>query len=237
MKIFPTAFKKCTLRCTFRNKRRVITLFMQHSRDTKYVEVGFSESFFENGDVVFQCDLMEARDGGNPYLFVHDVVRYGNKVLPTAHEARLAMIDDMLHRHVTFPSEFRLNIPDLFDLDRLKDVFDFVLPNYRAVALGVGFSSDFVPNPNPQTISELEEQEFVIQKTDLPEVYELYIGIHAVPGNNIAYIPTLTVAKYVRSILGHRMSARMVFKYNVEREKWTPEVNHPKLSGERELQR
>ena len=230
MQIFPTSFNTCTLRCSLKENLRRVMLNTHRTRETRYVEVGFTDSFLALGDVAFQGDLMEARDCGPPYLILYDIIEFGKNPIPAAYLDRLEAIRAMLSDPLKLNShsEFRISVPDLFDVKDIGDVFEYVLPNYRGIALGVAFVGSTIEPPTGSRI-ELDAVDCIvlsIHKTGLPEVYELFSEENQklVADNNIAYIPTIKVAKYVKHVLGNKPSARMKFQYNAERRKWTPKL-------------
>ena len=230
MQISPTAFNTCTLRCGYKQSSRTVIIHMKRTRETRYVEIGFTDAFLKRGDITFHCDWMEARDGGPPYLILHDIIQYENETLPATYMGRIDLIQAILRdpSRMSSDSELRLSTPDFFHVKYISDVFEYVLPNYRGVALGVAFVGCSIETPIGSRVERhaSDSMTFIICKTSLPEVYELYSeGNDNVPGdNNIAYIPTLQVAKYVKQALGSKTSVRMKFKYSAERRKWTPRL-------------
>ena len=131
------------------------------------------------------------------------------------HEAVFA--DSSEQKHLT--DEFRLLPARLFSAAMVTEVLTFHVPNHPGVCHGFAFvNDDFNPH-----YAGTEDGLFVVRKTRYPDVYELYEdGVHPIPGNNIAYIPTLCLSKRLREIFRERNSTSMKCVYNTQRQKWVP---------------
>jgi hypothetical protein len=222
--IYPSSFNPCILRCALENGREVSTLYMQQTSDTMYVQLASTEKIFNEQDSLFRCELMEARDGGLPFLIVYDVIKIGDRKFdnvryPVRFElCRQIIEDEEYFSQTSYMNEFRVRIPILYPLEQIDQVFTYIIPNMYGIAHGVAFIKDGF---NDST--KVSGNNYLIRKTKLPEVYELYVdGTTPVPGNNIAYIPTLELAKKVKNFLANRNSARVKCEFNENRQKWVP---------------
>ncbi len=224
--IYPSAFNPCILRCVLKNGIPTTTLYMEHTCDTKYVQLAFAEDVFEEDDILFKCDLMEAKDGGFPYLIIQDILKMREKnwkeVKPMVRYELIKMLfyDPTYFDINSTDNGFRVRLPILFDVSQIHEVYDFILPNFYGVVHGVNFIKD-----THSQVSKSKDNQYIIRKTSLPEVYELYMdGIQPLPGNNIAYIPTMELSRKLKELLSQRNSAKVSCILNEERQKWIPVI-------------
>ncbi len=222
--IYLSAFNPCILRCIHMNGHPTATLYMEHTLDTVYVQLAFTEKIFTPEESLFRCDYLEARDGGLPFLTMIDVIKIGtvsyqSVVQATRFELLKQILDDADFFDMNSPTnEFRLRSPMLFDAADIHEVFDYILPSFYGIALGTAFIADGRPQRR-----KVADNEYIIRKTQKPEVYELYIdGVQPVAGNNIAYIPTMELSKKLKTFLQSRNSARVSCAFHEERQKWMP---------------
>jgi hypothetical protein len=200
---------------------------MEQSLDTMYVQLSFTENVFTEESSLFRCDYLEARDGGLPFLTVLDVVQIGKRSfadvpLGVKQEFIEQMLKDPKFFDVNSPiNEFRLRSPILFDANLIEEVTTFIMPSFYGIAFGTAFIAD---TPLKQRRS-MKENEFIIRKTRKPEVYELYLdGLQPVPGNNIAYVPTIELSKKLKAFFSNRNSASVTCRFQEDRQKWIPEL-------------
>lgn len=221
--IYPSAFNPCILRCFMENGKQVTTLYMEHTYDTFYVQLSFTENMFKE-ESLFRCDYMEAKDGGLPFLIVTDIIKcksrdycdqkYGIRLELT----RLLLEDPEFFDINSFANEYRVRCPMLFDIAQISEVFTHVIPNFYGVAHGVAFTRDGFPE-----LVKTNDNNFLLKRTKLPEVYELYLdGVTPVSGNNVAYIPNMEVSKTLKNRLQNRNSIRTQCSFDESRQKWVP---------------
>lgn len=222
--IYLSAFNPCILRCIHANGHPTATLYMEHSLDTVYVQLSFSNLVFTEEESLFRCDYMEARDGGLPFLTILDVLKLGTRTFDDVPRGvRLELVKQIIEDPEFFDidsptNEFRVRSPLLFEVSRIHEVVTYILPSFYGVALGTAFIADGSPKRK-----KVADNEFIIRKTQKPEVYELYLdGVQPVPGNNIAYVPTMALSKKLKEFLQHRNSARLTCVFQEERQKWMP---------------
>src|SRR5690349_13696684 len=223
--IYPTACNPCILRCSLENGKGVTTLFMEHTFDTMYVQLAFTDVFYKQDETLFRCDFMEAKDGGLPFLIVNDIIKIGSRTYEHVSYMiryefiRLLLEDPEFFDINSFSNEFRVRLPTLFEITQIQQVFDFIIPNLYGVANGVAFTKDGFR----KYVKGSDENNYLLKKTKLPEVYELFLdGITPVPGNNVAYIPNIEVAKKVKNALEGRNSIRIRCSFDDKRQKWIP---------------
>lgn len=222
--VYLSAFNPCILRCIHANGHPTATLYMEHTLDTVYVQLAFTSKIFTEHESLFRCDYMEARDGGLPFLIIVDVLKIGVDSFETiAQPVRFEFIKQILDDPDFFDmssstNEFRLRSPILFEAAAIHEVFTYILPSFYGIALGTAFITD-----GRTARKKIADNEFILRKTQKPEVYELYIdGVQPVPGNNIAYVPTMALSKKLREFLQHRNSAKVTCIFQEERQKWMP---------------
>lgn len=199
---------------------------MEQTFDTLYVQLSFSETFYKEEDTLFRCDYVSAKDGGLPFLIILDVIKIGNRIFnDVPYGTRLEFIRLYLQDSEIFDvnnmnNEYRVRFPTLFSVDRIQEVFDFIIPNFYGNVYGVAFTHD-----SHVESKKIGDSGFLIKKSGLPEVYELfYDGLRPIPGNNIAYIPTLELSKKVRDYLKNRNSAKIQCLFDENRQKWIPNL-------------
>ncbi len=222
--IYLSAFNPCVLRCIHANGHPSATLYMEHTLDTEYVQLAFTDKVFTTEESLFRCDYLEAKDGGLPFLTVIDVIKIGSVSYDTiAQPIRFELVKQILEDTDFFDmnsptNEFRLRTPILFDASDVHEVFNYILPSFYGVALGTAFIAD-----GRTQRRKVVDNEYIIRKTQKPEVYELYIdGVQPVAGNNIAYVPTMELSKKLKSFLQNRNSARVPCAFQEDRQKWMP---------------
>jgi len=224
--IYPTACNPCILRCALENGKEISTLYMEHTFDTIYVQLAFTENMYKEDETLFHCDYMEAKDGGLPFLIVLDIIKSGSKDFKSFNynirlELAKSILEDPFFFDInSYANEYRVRLPLLFNLNQINEVFTHIIPNMYGVAHGVAFTKDGFREQ-----VKTNDNNFLIRKTKLPEVYELYIdGMTPVPGNNIAYIPSLELSKRLRDLLSTRNSTRIRCIMHEKRQKWIPVV-------------
>ena len=222
--IYLSAFNPCVLRCIHVNGHPTATLYMEHTLDTAYVQLAFTDKIFTAEESLFRCDYLEARDGGLPFLSMLDILKIGTVSYESISQAtRFELLKQILDDTDFFDmhsptNEFRLRMPTLFYASEIHEVFDYILPSFYGVALGTAFIKDGQPQRR-----KVADNEFIIRKTQKPEVYELYIdGVQPVAGNNIAYVPTMELSRKLKTFLQQRNSARIPCVFQEERQKWMP---------------
>lgn len=224
--IYPSAGNPCILRClTDSTGTRICTLFLEHTYDTMYVQLAFTDKIFtKNEDSVFRCDYMEPRDGGLPFLQLIDVLKVGEKDLKEQKYAiRMELAKQIIEDPLLFDvnsleNEFRVRAPPLYRLEQIEEVFSLVIPNFYGVAHGVAFTKDGFREQLKN-----EKDQYVIRKTRYPEIYELSVdGVTPIPGNNVAYVPTLELSRKLREFLSTRNSAKVKCTFHADRQKWVP---------------
>lgn len=229
--IYPTAFNPCVLRCVYENGHPTFCIFWEHTCDTKYVQLAFSDEIVKDTGTLFRCDYMEPVDGGLPYLIILDVISTNENIssnkniMPFVkypdrrHVPRSILEDPTLFDINSSVNEFRVRPPTMFHATQIKEVFDYIIPNFFGVTYGVNFCCDGFSSLTEKT----EENRFLIRKTLKTEVYELYLdGVQPVPGNNIAFIPTMELSKKMKAFLQNRNSAKVKCVFNESRQKWMP---------------
>lgn len=227
--IYPSAFTPCVLRCFSDSGHSTCTLYMEHTCDTMYVQLAFTKNVFKNGESIFRCEYMEAKDGGLPFLIIVDCLQIrGNSDIPrtACYNVRLEFIrlflEDLKYFDISSMSnEFRVRFPTFFSINEIQDVFSYIIPNFYGVVHGVSFTNDSSSSLN--NFLKIEKNQFLIRKTRYSDVYELFLdGVEKVPGNNIAYIPTITLSKKVSKFLENKNSAKINCEFCETRQKWIP---------------
>lgn len=225
--IYPTAFNPCILRCASENGKDICTLYMEHTFDTVYVQLAFTDKICKENETLFRCDYMEAKDGGLPFLIVLDIIKSGHRTYTDQkYGVRLELCRQLLEDLEffdmnSFSNEFRVRSPLLFHILQIDEVFTYIIPNMYGVARGVAFTKDGFREP-----VKSEDNSFLIKRTKLPEVFELYLdGLTPVSGNNIAYIPSIEVSKKLKHMMNNRNSMRIQCEFHEKRQKWVPIVS------------
>lgn len=227
--VYPTAFNPCLLKCYEQDGRRNVVLFNQTSQDTTYCQLAFKDCIFKGNGSTFKCDLMDAKDGGLPFLIVCDIMCVaGRDVSPekylVRHElVKLILQDDREYFDVhSSDNEFRLRPPLMMQVHDIREIFGWVLSNYYAVAKGLRFSKDSVSRVQ---VPDKGSQTFIVRKTKYSDIYELFVnGIEPAPGNNVAFIPNLEVSKRMRDLLRDRTSAPLDCTFDEIRQKYIPQL-------------
>ena len=157
-------------------------------------------------------------------MLILDVIKVGNKTFDDVKPSvRFEFVKSILKDPSFFDmdsttNEFRVRAPILYDVADIHEVFTFLLPSFYGAAVGTAFIADGYCRRR-----KAADNEFVIRKTKKSEVYELYIdGVQPVPGNNIAYVPTLEASRKLKAFLQNRNSARVTCVFQEERQKWMP---------------
>ena len=222
--IYPTAGNPCVLRLVMKNGNPMCTLYMEHTFDTRFVQLAFADDVFKEQETLFRCDYMEPKDGGLPFLVILDIIKsdvrsYDDVKRGVRLEFVKMLITDKSYFDVdSVINEFRVRLPYLLDVKLVNEMVEFILPNFYGIVNGFAFVKDeYIDN------SKAKDNQYIIRKTRLPEVYELYIdGVEPVSGNNIAYIPTMELSKKLKSFLGNKNSSKIQCTFNEERNKWIP---------------
>jgi hypothetical protein len=224
--IYPTAFNPCILRCsTDESGGKISTLFQEHTFDTMYVQLAFTDKIFGQGST-FRCDFMEARDGGLPFLLILDVLNIGsNDLLLYPYTMRLELLRQIISDTSFFDirsleNEFRVRVPPLFNIDRVQELIDIIIPNFYGIAHGVAFTKDSFRGQLKN-----EKNVYIMRKTRFPEIYELFSdGIVPIPGNNVAYVPTLELSRKLKTLFSNRNSVKVPCVFHADRQKWVPQL-------------
>lgn len=85
-----------------------------------------------------------------------------------------------------------------------------------------GTDSEECPDPKPTTNES--QQEFVVKKTDIPDVYELYwdLTTRGLVREGIAYIPNMHTSHYCRRLFKDKEMQKMTCVKSVKFNKWIP---------------
>lgn len=233
--IYPSSFNNCILSCNKMYNQSQNLLYFVNSCDTLYVQLGFTEKMYNQGETQFYCDHLQARDIGFPFLIIKDLIKYkGETLTDKTRRERLQLVNDILQDPELYNfdetvNEFRLKLVQLFDANEIIEVMDNIIPNFYGITHGIEFFNDCYPTTDTITTTNptvSNKKNFIMRKTSYPEVYEFYVdGIEKIKGNNIAYIPNLELAKQLIQLFGKRNSIKIQCEYNIERKKWTPIVN------------
>ena len=220
--VYPSAFNHGILTCCIDGPRQLSTLYFENTMDTWFVQLSVPEKLFQDGGSQFRVDLLEASDGGQPILTICDVHRLsGRDVSHMPLDQRLLLIDQTFFHEgdeCFEADEFRIMRPRLRPSSEIHTVMTFDCHNHPGRCLGAAFSNDTY---NPNTTSA--EGTFLVRKSRYPEVYELFIdGVQPVPGNNVAYIPTLEMSKKLKELFMERNSLTLPFQFHEARQKWVP---------------
>lgn len=233
--IYPSSFNNCILSCNKNYNQSQNILYFVNSCDTLYVQLGFTEKMYNQGETQFYCDHMQAREGGFPFIVFKDILKYKNESLSNKSRIeRFELLKSILHdttlldTNVTL-NEYKLNIIPLFEYNQINQVFDNIIPNMYGITFGVEFFSDDTFNAisnclsNSLSQSQSKTQQFIMRKTVYPDVYELYKdGIEKIDGNNIAFIPNMELSNKLSKLLSKKNSIKIECIFNTERQKWTP---------------
>lgn len=227
--IYPSAFNHCVLTCWLEAGRETCTLYFENTMDTWYVQLQMPKYLFLESGSRFRCDALDAHDGGTKYLTVCDAnLLRGEDISGHSLENRRRLLHEALfesstsHDTLRAGDEFRLVPARTFDFSQIIDVETFHVPNHPGICYGAAFLND---DFNPHVAGAVEGM-YVVRKSRYPDVYELYEdGVHPVPGNNIAYVPTLSMSRRLREVFKSRNSISLSCAYNPQRQKWVPQID------------
>jgi hypothetical protein len=229
-KIYPSSFNTCILSCNTQYNQSQNLLYFINSFDTLYIQLGFTDKMYDQGETSIYCDFIQARDGGFPFLILKDIILYKGESLKVNRLARMDILKEILNDPTLINldetlNEFRLKTPLLFDCNEINDVFDNIIPNFYGITLGVEFLNDSLQVKNNNNTS-FKKNQFIMRKTSYTDVYEFFInGIEKIQGNNIAYIPNIILSNKLSILFKKKNSIKIECEYNKERQKWTPIVN------------
>lgn len=220
-KVYPSAFNHGVLTCSVDGQKKVSTLYFENTSDTWFLQLDLPSAVFADGGSQFRIDYLEPSDGGHPILTICDVLCLAGKDL-----TGLSLMDrwnkarELLFREqeTLTAGDFRLMQPRLRDASDMVDVLAFDVNNHPGICVGAAFHNDtYNEHGGPG------EGEFIVRKSRYPDVYELFIdGVQPVPGNNVAYVPTLEMSQRLRSIFSERNSVTLPCTFLENRQKWVP---------------
>jgi hypothetical protein len=229
--VYPSAFNYCVLTCWLDAGRKACALYFENTMDTWHIQLELPEDLFSDGGSRFKCDMLEAHDGGPRYLTVYDATLMRGEDLTTLPaRTRRKMMQEALFKSDgrvegscgKMTDEFRLIPARLFPTTNVKEILSYHVPNHPGVCHGFAFLDD---NFNPH-FARTDDGWFVVRKSRYPDVYELYEdGVHPIPGNNVAYIPTLSLSQRLREIFKNKNSTSLHCVYNAQRQKWVPNLD------------
>ena len=93
----------------------------------------------------FRCELMKAKDGGKPYLFVIGVEKVSTMTVTPSRFGikfelgRSLIYNKAFHDHDEHNETHRLRVPPLYPVSEIDHVYSSVLPNFYAECKGVQF--------------------------------------------------------------------------------------------------
>ena len=223
--IYPSSFTSCILFC----RDSYCILYFQKTGESLYLGLGFSKKMYDQGEAQFYCDLVQARDGGFPFLLLKDISKY--KGLSTRHLTRMkrldvinSIIDDtsLIDLSIKF-NEYRIKTIDLFSCNEINQVLDNIIPNLYGITFGVEFLTEKLNEIDEKC---LDKRVLILKKTNYPEVYELFVNENThVSGNNIiAYIPTLEMSLAISKMFEKKDQIKVECEYNNQLKKWTPNI-------------
>jgi len=227
-KVYPSAFNHGVLTCTIDGQKKLTTLYFENTSDTWFLQLDLTPPVFADGGSQFRVDYLEPADGGHPILTVCDVMRLTGRDLSSLppidrwKKARDALFGEQETLHA---GDFRLMQPRLRDARDMVAVMTFDIHNHPGVCIGAAFLNDtYNRHGGPG------EGDFVVRKSRYPDVYELFTdGVQPVPGNNVAYVPTLEMSQQLRALFSGRNSVTLPCTFLEQRQKWVPSI---KSSGE-----
>lgn len=230
-KIYPSSFNTCILSCNTQYNQSQNLLYFINSFETLYIQLGFTEKMYDQGETRIYCDFIQARDGGFPFLVLKDITVYKGESLKMDRLARMNILNEILNDPTLIDldetlNEFRLKTPLLFDCDEINNVFDNIIPNLYGITLGVEFLNDSLHSSDSSNVNQ-GKSTFIMRKTIYTDVYEFFTnGIEKIQGNNIAYIPNITLSNKLSLLFKKKNSIKIECEYNKERQKWTPIVKN-----------
>lgn len=229
--VYPTNFQRCILRCVAESfGKTCILLYTEDNYDSITLQMSFSDAVYNNGGSIFECQILEPKDGGRRYLVLTDIIQFGNhdwtqEPYMTRYQQLKKIITNSDYFNQNHPSnECRLQVPQLFVITNpsdVRDIFNLIIPNYHGNVTGVYFCND--QTRASLISSEEDKQDLVITKTRFSDVYHVtYDGINPVKGNDIAFVPTMQVSLKLRDIFQNRNSIKLPCSFHTIRQKWTP---------------
>jgi hypothetical protein len=161
---------------------------------------------------------MESRDGGSPFLQLLSVEQGSEKDVDKIFTDYIDIND--------INNDIRLRLPMKFCYKDILFIYSHVLPNFYGICHGVAFSCDSLDSieynsfnvENVNTIPK-DTMKFTVRKTNQPEIYEIQKKTGVV---EILYIPTLSIAKKMYSLIKNSNEIVIPCSFDLNRQRWIP---------------
>lgn len=192
-------------------------LHQESSCNTRYVELPLTLPVGVD-NIVLECDLLDAQDGGVSFLHIVDMINYGTERMPDSFAKRRLRITKWLASHhdsACASSELRVLLPELYPAQDIQRLYEMVIPNSYGIAKGFRFVND--------TMTKLKQygcRRGTMVRTHIPDVYR----VEGLPGNDIAYIGGAAVARDLISRFGCANRIELTFQWDAIRQKWAPKL-------------
>lgn len=229
--IYPCSFNFCILRCFVQNGNNTSVIYTKNNKkfdSVQYVQLSFDSKIFEN-NYIFKCDLLEAKDGGLPFLHIIEVIQGIEKD-----------VNIILDKYFidSINNDIRVKKCILFPLSSINYVYQYILPNFYGICNGVAFMNDSI-NTNDsidstvtllKNMKTLKTEEFIVKKGNLPEIYEIskykkYPNTTSKNDIEILYIPTICIAKKIYSLIKKSNEIIISCSFDMDRQRWIPVIH------------
>jgi len=143
--IYPSAFEPCVLTATMVNGKPECTLRHLTSGEIEHPYLSFTDKTVCEGEQsIMQCDVMQSKDGGKPYLMVTNVEKVGKRSFSdVTYGVKFELASIVTDRTFFDPDDtgntYRLRKPPLFHASEIKEFQEYILPNFYAKVLGGRF--------------------------------------------------------------------------------------------------
>lgn len=219
-----SAYERCVLWIQREKLTGISCIIHQESLcSTRYVELPMSLPLGIDR-IVCEGDLIEAADGGIPFLHLNDLVEYGDERIPNTWRVRRETLERLMREcydDMCASTELRVLLPVLYSPDNMTRLYELVVPNFYGLIKGFRFLDDKV-TPIPR----YGRRAGTLVRTSLPDVYRVHGRAgKMLPGNNVAFVEDAQSAAHILSMIADMPSLDMELEWCPVRQKWRPWLN------------
>jgi hypothetical protein len=160
---------------------------------------------------------------GNNHLIICDIIKlYGEKRAFDIEFMYNLFNNDGIINLEDKTNEYKISLPVLFDTTEISTVMNFVVPNFFCKVNGTSLI-----NENLSLMQSIHpvSNDFLVRKTKLPEIYEIYKDeFTQLHGNNVLYISSKEIALEMLKLFENKNSLRMKCIFDKVKDRWFPDI-------------
>ncbi len=233
--LHPTAFDHCLLKCVQRGDIIQNSIYKLDTCSTTFTQLGFKAPIYRGIGSLFVCDIMPARDGGQPFLIVVSAVRIGGQDIQEQDPMTLYLLlkgiieDPDWFDGSLATNQYRVRAPLVFPVQKLVDYDTLWEPNASFLAKGLWVLGDSVDIDITTTKSQDEEfgnegpKKMILRKTPKPDIYTVCdASLNEIAENNVAFVPTLEASKKLKKMFETANTVALMCEFDETRRRWVP---------------